>query len=546
MSTAVMDPITLEVIRNKFDGIANEMEMTLLRSSFSLIVKESMDASASLFTADGQTIAQALAIPIHLGTLVPAVQSVLSTFPIQAMSPGDIYVLNDPYSGGTHLPDIAMVLPIFDEGEVIALSCTMTHHQDIGGMAPGSLPTNATEIFQEGLRIPPLKLCDSAGLNETLIQLIKLNVRLPDTYLGDLNAQIAACRIGERRIRELAAKYGSGRMLSLVGELLNQSERLTRQAIRQLPQGTFRYYDFLDNDGVVLDERVRVEVAATVEGDNITFDLTGTSQQTAGPINCVPSGTLAAAYYAVRSLTDPNIPTNAGCFRPIKLILPKGSLVDPISPAPVNTRTVTIKMVAACMIGAFREAMLDRLPASDAVDMHGIVFGGVRSDGTRYVVSECIGSGSGASARRDGVDAVDTDVTNCMNLPVEALEMDSPIRVTRTSLAIDTGGLGQKRGGLGIHREYEILDGTVQLTHRGERFFSRAPGLAGGGPGASSSSTIIRKNGEEEIIPSKMVCTLVAGDRLIVKTAGGGGYGPPTARTERDANSDRQNHKTSN
>jgi N-methylhydantoinase B len=538
-----IDPVTLEVLRNKFDGIANEMEMTLLRSSFSPIVKESMDASASLFTPEGLTLAQALAIPLHLGTLVPAVANVLATFPLSTMRQGDIYILNDPYSGGTHLPDLALVMPVFFQGRVIALSCNMTHHQDVGGMVSGSVPTDATEIFQEGIRIPPLKLCDVGGMNDTLVKMLRLNVRLPDVFMGDLNAQIASCRIGARRLVSLAEQYGDNYLSSVCNELLDRSEMLTRQAIRKLPQGTFRYVDFLDNDGVELDRRVRIEVAATVEGDNITFDFAGTSPQTKGPINCVPSGTLAAAFYAVRALTDPTIPTNAGCFRPIKLKLPKGSLVDPIAPAPVNTRTSTIKMAAACMIGAFREAIPEKLPASDAVDMHAIVFGGQQTDGRRYVVSECIGSGSGASIARDGVDVVDTDVTNCMNLPVEAIEMECPIRINRTELCADSGGPGRKRGGLGVLREYEILDGTVRLTHRGERFFSQAPGLAGGEPGAFARSRIIRKDGSEEIIPSKRVCDLSKGDRLIVETAGGGGYGPKNERSQADVALDLSNHK---
>ncbi|MCC7273260.1 MAG: hydantoinase B/oxoprolinase family protein [Alphaproteobacteria bacterium] len=540
---AGIDPITLEVVRNKLDGIANEMELTLLQSSFSPIVKESMDASASLFTVEGETLAQALAIPAHLAFLIPCVGNVLKNFPVAVMKPGDAYIMNDPYAGGTHLPDLAVVMPVFAGDRVIALSATMTHHQDLGGMQPGSVPTNATEIFQEGIRIPALKLRDAQGWNETLVSMLKLNVRIPEVFMGDLNAQVAACMIGARRVTALAEAYGDNHLTALFAELLDRSETMTRQAIRKLPQGTFRYVDFLDNDGIELDKRVRIEVAAIVEGDTITFDFTGTSKQVKGPINCVPSGSQAAAYYAVRSLTGPQIPTNGGCFRPVRLVLPEGSLVNPVEPAAVNTRTLTIKLASACMIGAFREAMPDRLPASDAVDMHAIVWGGERSDGRRYVVSECIGSGSGAAAHRDGIDVVETDVTNCMNLPVEAIELDCPIRVHRTEVRPDSGGPGRHRGGLGILREYEVLDGTVALTHRGERFYSAAPGLAGGEPGASSISRIVRADGTIETIPSKLVCTLAAGDRLIVGTAGGGGYGDKGARTRDAVRDDVRNGK---
>ncbi len=527
---SAVDPVTLEVFRNKLDGIAEEMELTLIRSSFSPVVKESMDASAGLFTADGVTLAQATAVPLHLGTLVPAVAHIIATFPVQSMTPGDAYVMNDPYSGGTHLPDLAVVVPVFAEGGVVALSCAMTHHQDIGGMAPGSVPTNATEIFQEGLRIPAVKLRDAGGWNETLVGILRLNVRQPDTFMGDLNAQIAACNIGVRRLEELAGGFGADRTLRMFDQLMALSEALTRQAIRALPQGVHRYVDFLDNDGVVLDRRVRIEVAVIVEGDTITFDFTGTSPQTRGPINVVPSGALAAAYYAVRALTGPHIPTNGGCFRPVRLVLPPGSLMNPRAPAAVNTRTVSIKLAAACMVNAIRNVMPERLPASDAVDMHGLVWSGERADGSRYVLSEMIAGGSGARPEQDGIDTIETDATNCMNLPVEVLELSVPIRVVRVALRTDSGGPGRHRGGLGVVREYEMLEGPVRVGHRGERFYSRAAGLAGGEPGASAISVIKRRDGGEEVIPSKREFTLLAGDRLVLETAGGGGHGSARLR----------------
>ena len=496
-----LDAVTLEVVRNKLEGIANEMELTLLRSSFSPIVKESMDASASLFTPDGVTLAQSTSIPIHLATLIPAVANVLETYPLDTMCPGDAYVLNDPYSGGTHLPDLAVIMPVFHRDRAIALSAAMTHHQDVGGMAPGSVPTNATEIFQEGLRIPALKLMDADGYDETLIKVMKLNVRIPEVFMGDLTAQVAACIIGARRVAELAETYGENLLASFFHELMDRSERMTREALRQLPAGTYRYVDHLDSDGIDLDRRIRMEVRAMVDDDGILFDFTGTDPQVRGPFNCVPSGTQAAACFAIRAITDPSIPTNGGCFRPIRLRLPEGSLVNPNPPAAVNSRTSTIKLAAGCMLGAFRQAIPDRLPASDAVDMHAIAWGGQRSDGRRYVISESVGSGSGASAWSDGVDGTETDCTNCMNQPVEALEMESPIRVWRSQIREDSGGAGRRRGGSGIRREYELLDGDATLTHRGERFYSQAPGSQGGGAGASSRSVIIRADGTEELNP---------------------------------------------
>ena len=524
------DPITLEVVRNKLDGIANEMQSTLLRSSFSPIVKEGLDASASLFTLEGETLAQATAIPIHLATLIPVVRTVIGKFPVGTMREGDIYIMNDPYHGGTHLPDIALVMPIFFRGRPVAFSAAMTHHQDVGGMSPGSVPTNATEIYQEGIRIPPLKYRDAGEVNRTLVDLLTLNVRVPETFMGDLNAQVAACSIGARRMGELAERYGPNHLPAIAEELLGRSERLARRAIERIPDGRYHYVDWLDNDGVDLDQPVRIEVAVEIARDRVLIDFEGTSPQVRGPFNCVPSGAHAGAYFAVIAMTDSSIPINGGCFRPIELRLPEGSIVNPREPAPVNARTSTIKRIAGSIIGALRQARPEEAPADAAAALHVLAFGGTREDGSRYVVGELIASGSGASRGKDGVDVIETDGSNCMNLPVEALEMDVPIRMRRSELRPDSGGRGEFRGGLGISREYEVLAGEVVFTHRGERHRRPAQGAAGGGPGACAHSVIRRAGGAEEIIPSKMLVRLQPGDRVEVNTAGGGGFGDPAAR----------------
>ncbi len=529
MTHGELDPITVEVVRHKLDGIANEMEQTLLRSSFSPIVREGLDASASLFTITGETLAQACAIPIHLATLIPVVGAILGEYPIETMREGDIYILNDPYCGGTHLPDIALVMPVFHRGRPIALSAAMTHHQDVGGMTPGSVPTNATEIFQEGLRIPPLKLRDAGVMNETFVKMLRLNVRIPDTVMGDLNAQIAACQMGARRLDELALSYGHNLLATIFASLLDRSETMTRAALRQIPEGTYRYADFLDNDGIELDRRIRIEVAVTVRDGNFHVDFAGTSRQLKGPFNCVRSGSQAAAYFAVRALTDPTIPTNAGCFRPVSLALPEGSLVNPVEPAPVGSRTATIKRITGCILGAFKDLLPEKVPADAAGELLTLAFGG-RHGGKSFVVGELIAGGSGAGARRDGVDVIETDATNCMNLPVEALEMEAPIRVHRTALRVDSGGPGMHRGGLGVVREYEILEGEVTFTHRGERHYCPAQGSQGGGAGLPAMSVITRIDGSKETIPSKLVTTLHKGDRVLVETAGGGGYGDASRR----------------
>jgi N-methylhydantoinase B len=530
MQTTALDPVTVEVVRNKLDGIANEMELTLLKSSCSPIVKEGLDASASLFTLQGETLAQAVAIPIHLATLIPCIGSILAEFPLETMRAGDLYCMNDPYLGGTHLPDIAVVMPVFARGRPLAFAATMTHHQDVGGMTPGSVPTDATEIFQEGIRLPPLKLREGDRFNDTLLRILRRNVRIPETFEGDLMAQVAACSVGARRLAALAESYGDNHLAAIFADLLDRSEAMTREVLRTLPNGTYRAVDFLDNDGVDLDRRIRIEVAVTVDDAGMTIDFAGSSRQVRGPFNAVPSGSLAAACYVVRAITDPTIPTNGGCFRPIALRLPEGSIVNPKEPAPVNARTATIKRIAGTILAALAQAAPGRVPADSGGELLVLAFGGARPDGTRYVTGELVAGGSGASAGKDGVDVIETDATNCMNQPAEALELDAPIRVHRVALRRDSGGAGAQRGGLGTVREYEILHGDVRFTHRGERHFIAPKGRAGGRDGAMARSVIHRAGGGEEVVPSKLVTTLRAGDRVVFETAGGGGYGDPAAR----------------
>jgi N-methylhydantoinase B len=545
MQTMALDPVTVEVVRNKLDGIANEMELTLLKSSCSPIVKEGLDASASLFTSQGETLAQAVAIPIHLATLIPCIARIVAEFPLETMREGDLYCMNDPYMGGTHLPDIAVIMPVFARGRPLAFAASMTHHQDVGGMTPGSVPTDATEVFQEGIRLPPLKLREGDKFNDTLLRILRRNVRIPETFEGDLMAQVAACSVGARRLSALAENYGDNHLTAIFADLLDRSEAMTRDVLRALPNGTYRAVDFLDNDGVDLEKRIRIEVAVTVDANGLSIDFAGSSPQVRGPFNAVPSGSLAAACYAVRAITDPTIPTNGGCFRPIALRLPEGSIVNPKEPAPVNARTATIKRIAGTILKALAQAAPDRVPADNGGELLVLAFGGARPDGTRYVTGELVAGGSGASATKDGVDVIETDATNCMNLPAEALELDAPIRVHRVALRPDSGGVGARRGGLGTLREYEILHGEVRFTHRGERHFIAPAGRAGGGDGAMARTVIHRAAGAKDTVPSKLVTTLHAGDRVVMETAGGGGYGDPSARDPAQVRADLADGKIS-
>lgn len=532
------DPVTLEVIRHRLDMIAAEMQTTLFKSSCSPIVKEGLDASASIFTLGGTTLAQACAIPIHLGTLIPAVGEMIRVFPVERMREGDVYILNDPYCGGTHLPDFAVLMPVFASGRPIALAATMTHHQDVGGMTAGSVPTNSTEIFQEGIRFPAVQWAKAGVFDEAITRILKLNVRIPEIFLGDLHAQIAACKIAAVRLTETARKHGDNTLVTAFGILIDRAEEMTRAALRRLPAGTYRHVDFLDNDGIELDKRICIEVTAKLSGDgSIHFDLTGTSPQVRGPLNCVPSGSLAAACFAVRAVTDPSIPNNGGCFRPIGLTLPEGSLVNPRAPAPVNARTATIKRITGCMLAALAPAAPERVPAPNAGTLLVMAFGGRRRDGETFVTGDLLAGGSGAGEGFDGVDAIETDASNCMSLPAEALELEAPIRINRWELKRDSGGAGTSRGGLGQVKEFEILDdveGGVSFSHRGERHFVAAGGMSGGESGGLARSWITRAGGSEEIIASKTVTRLLPGDRLVIETPGGGGFGP-AARRDRGA-----------
>lgn len=526
-----IDPITLEVVRNRFDVIAEEMQETLLRSAFSTIVRDGQDASASLFDAHGNVIAQACAIPAHQGMLIPSVKRILEVFPAERMREGDAYILNDPYDGGTHLPDITIVMPVIHEGETVALTCTMAHHQDVGGKAPGSVPPDATEIFQEGLRIPPLRLYEEGRPNATLHAMIRRNVRIPDAVIGDLGAQLAAGQVGRRRLLRVFEAYGLDLTLALIGELFDRSETMTRAALRRIPEGTYTFTDYLDNDGIVLDRRIPITASVTMKDTNFIVDFSGTSPQVKGPFNAVPSSVLAAVYYVIRAITDPTIPNNAGCYRPVELRLPAGSLVNPDPPAPVNARGTTIKRVADVLLGALVQAIPDRIPAAPSGNLLSLAIGGVDPATRRtFVFTNLLSGGMGARPTKDGIDCIETDVTNCMTNPIEAMEMAFPIRVVRNSLVPDSGAPGMFRGGLGFEKVFEVLRGEVVASHRGDRHYTVPWGLFGGSAASSWQSWIVRKDGSRESIPSKQVVSLREGDRIHMLSAGGAGWGDPLER----------------
>jgi N-methylhydantoinase B len=524
-----IDPITLEVIRNRLDVVAAEMEGTLIRSAFSVVLKEGADCSCALFTRDGDTMAQSVALPQHLGVLAATVKSLLRNFPPDTMEEGDVYIMNDPYDGGTHLPDITALTPVFAGGRCVAMAASMAHHSDLGGMAIGSLPPDARELFQEGIVLPPIKLISKGVFDKQILGILLKNVRMPAFLEADLGAQIASIKIGANRFTELCGEFGDARVLTYIEELMNRSEELTRARIAEIADGTYTFIDYIDNDGIFLDKRVKIQATLTINGSDIHVDFAGTDPQVAGAANAAFSHAACVAYYCVRCVTDPSLPNNAGCFRPISVSLPEGSLVNPKHPAAVNARTMTVCRMTDVIFGCLAQAAPDRIRAASS-GMQGVSFSGRRRDGRAYVYLELFCGGMGARPTKDGVDYIETDITNMMNAPTEAVELEYPLRIHSMRLRKDSGGAGLHRGGLGMCKVFEVVDGPLEVTHRGDRHFSRPWGLKGGKPAMPWSSILKRTDGSEHKVKARERFTMQTGDILVSDTAGGGGYGDPLSR----------------
>lgn len=534
-----LDPITLEVLRNRLDAIADNMEATLIRCAYSGIIKEGADCSVALFDVSGQTIAQGLALPVHLGSMPPAVKAMLADFPASEMSEGDVIIMNDPYLGGQHNPDIICIVPVVHRGETVALAVSLAHQQDVGGRTAGSNPTDATDVFEEGLCIPPLKLMENGRMVEVVEVLIRRNVRYPDLIFGDLNAQIACGKTAAKELVALLEKYGRDVIFEAITELMNRAETQTRKEIEKIPDGTYHFTDWLDNDGVELDKRIGITVAVTIKGSEVHADFTGTSPQVRGPLNAVPSCALSAVRYVIRVITDPDIPNNEGCYRMIRLTIPEKSVLNPQRPAPVNCRAVTLRRVVDTTLGAFAQALPGRVPAANNGHPLQGHFGGVdEATGKPFILSEMGTGGMGARPTKDGIDCLFTDTSNAKNIPVEIGEATAPLRVLYYRIRTDSGGAGRYRGGCGFEKEYECLSDNVVLAHRGERHYTRPWGQASGAPAAMSRSVVVRADGSREVVPSKQTIHLNKNDHIIMWTAGGGGYGDPLERPAEQVLSD--------
>jgi N-methylhydantoinase B/oxoprolinase/acetone carboxylase alpha subunit len=518
-----VNPIEFEIFKNLFVSIAEEMGVTLRRTSFSPNIKERLDYSCAIYDAHGATIAQGDHMPVHLGAMPLSVRAAIDHV---AMEPGDIVALNDPFHGGTHLPDITLVSPIFVAGSErpAFYTANRAHHSDVGGMSPGSMPL-ASEVFQEGLIIPPVRLVRRGEIVSDIASLILANVRTPDEREGDLTAQIAANRVGEKRLTQIVKRYGHGRVAQYAAAVQDHSEHMMRETIASIPDGEYGFEDSLDDDGFNKG-RVRIRVIIQISGEEATVDFTGTERQTTGGINANFAITLSATLYVFRCLVRDDVLCNAGIGRPIRVIAPPGTVVHALHPAAVAGGNVeTSQRITDVVLGALLQALPDLIPAASQGTMNNITLGGTnRRTGRPFAYYETIGGGMGAGPGANGIGGVHTHMSNTRNTPVEVIEHYLPVRIRQYRLRGGSGGSGQFTGGEGIVREYEVLDQTsvTVLSDRRER----GPyGAAGGQPGQAGRNTLIHPDGSEEPIASKAHLTLHAGDRLRIESPGGGGFG---------------------
>jgi N-methylhydantoinase B len=544
------DPIELEVFKNLYHSIAEEMGAALRRTSFSPNIKERRDYSCAVFDSAGRVVAMGDHMPVHLGSMPMSVAAAVEHGPLE---PGDIVMLNDPFRGGTHLPDITLVMPVYVQkikgsGRGRPLHTTTTkpdfyvasraHHADVGGTYPGSMGP-CREIYQEGLRIPPVKIMRGGKIVADVLALLLNNVRTPEEREGDLGAQIAACQTGARRLGEVCGRYGLARTKRASGELLDYSEEMMRSFLCSVPAGTYRAEDFLDNDGAD-DRPVRIAVTVRVQGRSgkssrrakrpaaITIDFTGSDPQVQGAVNAVEAITVSACFYVFRCLLREDVPATAGLMRPIEVIAPAGTVVNARPPAAVAGGNVeTSQRIVDVLLRALAEAIPDRIPAAASGTMNNLTIGGMDPrSGEPFAYYETIAGGMGARPTKDGVSGVHTHMTNSLNTPAEALEYAYPVRLRRYSFRPGSGGRGLNTGGDGIVREIEVLT-DAQVTLLADRR-SRGPyGLSGGADGAPGRTVIVRQDGCEEEIPGKTSVRLRSGERIRVESPGGGGWGKP-------------------
>ena len=519
--------LAFETLRTELQAVADEMSIALMRSSFSPVIRDFLDFSTALCLPDGRLAAQGFSLPLHLGAIPRAMEAFLDAFP-DGLERGDVAILNDPYRGGMHLPDIFVAAPAFSGEARIGYAVVVAHHADIGGRVPGGSAADSREVFEEGLRIPPVRLREAGRWNQALIELLRANVRLPDMVWQDVEAQVASAEVGTARLADLAARRGEAH-LEGVEAILEYSRRRLAAVLAAWPAGTYEFEDVEDHDGLA-DRPVPIRVRAKIGGERIVLDFEGTSPQVAGSINCTRSFTESACLAAVRALAGEDIPVNAGFAAPIEVRLPRASVVNAEFPAGVAARGVIGYRVIEAVFGALAQALPDRVPAAGDGGTSGIRIGGFRADGRRYQFNDIVCGAGGARPTADGLDGAAGMAANIANRPVELAERDDPVRVHAYELVPDSAGPGRHRGGMAVRRVVELLapEGVLNLrTHR-----NRTPpyGLADGQPGRPSE-TWLERDGQRLRLPAKTTVPLRRGDRIDHTTASGGGHGPAAERS---------------
>ncbi|CAM4306803.1 hydantoinase B/oxoprolinase family protein [Bordetella muralis] len=532
---ALRDPIEMEVFINRLLSITEDMNNTLVRSSFSTNIKERKDCSVALFDATGRLVAQGTQIPLHLGSLNGAMRAVLDQYPIAQIKPGDAFISNDPYlAGGSHLPDINIVTPVFHEGQLVFFTANVGHHADVGGSVPGSIAGSLRTVFEEGIRIPVVRIARDGVIQEDLLRLICSNTRDPEERWLDLKVQVATNQRGATAVQGLLTQMGLERALTAVEDLIQYTRSRLERRISELNPGTYSFAHMMDDDGLGGGDPVRLQVAVTVLEGRLRFDFSGSGAQARGAMNLPESALKACVYYAVKALLDPELAANSGLFEPLEIVAPTGSIVNPQAPAAVGARSLTAQKVAGAIFGAFREALpQSRIMASGNDVCPAIVFSGrLASRPGDFVYLETVAGGSGARDDMDGMDGVHVHMTNSSNLPVEALENEYPLRVERYALVSDSGGAGRQRGGMAVAREIRALaDGIIFSARSDNHVVGRASGVLGGGDGRQARLVYKRTDGSEEIMSSKTAgLRMASGESVCLETSGAGGFGNPKDR----------------
>ncbi|MCU0985452.1 MAG: hydantoinase B/oxoprolinase family protein [Acetobacteraceae bacterium] len=522
------DPIAFELFRNAIFSIADEMALTVFRTTYSGVLKDNMDYSTAFADANGRLVAQGLTLPGHLGSIPTALESIMRHFG-DSMNEGDVYALNDPFDGGMHLPDIFVFKPLFHQGRRMAFAATVCHHTDVGGRVAGSNASDSTEIYAEGLRIPPLKLYDRGVRNETLMAIIEKNVRLPVRLFGDLRAQLAACHIAETQFGELVARYGADTVTGYMEEVIDYAERLTRAALAELPDGEWSFEDWIDDDGVEVGKPIRLFVTLKKRAGHMVVDWTGTNPQVKGAINNTLSFTKAASYTAIRSVLPGGIPNNEGVFRAIEVICPPGTVGNGVLPAACAARGLTGFRMTDCMFGALAMMLPDRVFAAGDGGNTGISIGGWDAARKPFIYVDFTCGAWGARPWADGLDGNSHMFANMASHSVEVTEAEQPIQLLAYEFEADKAGAGKFRGGVPFRRDYRFLEEEGTLQVRSDRRVHRPFGLYGGSPGAPSENTL-NPDAENRPLPSKLTMEIRRGDVFRHVLAGGGGWGDPLER----------------